>query len=475
MKKPNQKERLKAQERDKRAILQPFRVPLDKLTKELQKAAVRAFLDGSTEGLEDFLFSEILDMLNASTELAYLKGARRSELTNDKIVRESPSEYMPVRFSLKDEGTEKADKIIEYLKRVSGIKDAKQGTFDGLNAGIIGQISQDVVSVLRKKLNELIEKGVHTKGGIEGLREVLGDFYLPSQLETIFRTQSMLAYNAGRWNQATDSASDYIWGYEYVTVHDPRVRGGHRLMEGCRFPKGHPFWVKYFPPNGWNCRCTAVEIWNDDAEASVSFGITGVDPMTRSAKVLEVPDEFIGNAGMQYVESTPASVPVNTQIEPKAVKVIERTLNGAEIPSETGQKRAVSVAPRKRVKIQAPKKSEPVELPRHVYMWQEFAEEVRRRVYFQRPDFIEARFVDYGVDFWLHVESGKKTKLGGWKYYSKYTYDFKEYGLRGEECDTAAKVLDAIEIDSRLAYDRAFPVVIGKSAGAKLKKAFKAA
>ena len=25
-------------------------------------------------------------------------------------------------------------------------------------------------------------------------------------------------------------------------------------------PKDDPFWDNYYPPNGWNCRCTAIEI-----------------------------------------------------------------------------------------------------------------------------------------------------------------------------------------------------------------------
>ncbi|MBP3693458.1 MAG: minor capsid protein [Thermoguttaceae bacterium] len=107
------------------------------------------------------------------------------------------------------------------------------------------------------------------------------------------------AYAAGRWNTVNDSDfGDYIWGFEYVTAGDDRVREGHRVLEGVRLPKEDPFWKKYFPPNGWNCRCTTLEIWKDEPIAKIDFGITGRDPRKRTSDAMNVPKEFRGNVGI---------------------------------------------------------------------------------------------------------------------------------------------------------------------------------
>lgn len=77
-----------------------------------------------------------------------------------------------------------------------------------------------------------------------------------------------------------------------------RVREGHRVLEGVRLPKEDPFWKKYFPPNGWNCRCTTLEIWKDEPTAKIDFGITGRDPRKRTSDAMNVPKEFRGNVGI---------------------------------------------------------------------------------------------------------------------------------------------------------------------------------
>lgn len=88
-------------------------------------------------------------------------------------------------------------------------------------------------------------------------------------LENIFRTQTQMAYSAGRYNQNQDPAIDEIlWGYKYVTVGDVRVRPEHRGLDGTILPKNHPLWNTIFPPNGYGCRCTVIEIF-DEGEASL--------------------------------------------------------------------------------------------------------------------------------------------------------------------------------------------------------------
>ena len=34
----------------------------------------------------------------------------------------------------------------------------------------------------------------------------------------------------------------------------------HAILDGTTLPPSDPFWSRYLPPNGWGCRCTAVQV-----------------------------------------------------------------------------------------------------------------------------------------------------------------------------------------------------------------------
>ena len=51
---------------------------------------------------------------------------------------------------------------------------------------------------------------------------------------------------------------------QYTTVGDVRVRDEHRMIDGVIRPITDPFWSTYYPPNGWNCRCSVIQLPGDD-------------------------------------------------------------------------------------------------------------------------------------------------------------------------------------------------------------------
>ena len=63
---------------------------------------------------------------------------------------------------------------------------------------------------------------------------------------------------AARWQQIQKDGDRY--DLQYRTAEDEHVRESHRLLHGITLPPSDPFWDKYFPPNGWGCRCTAVQV-----------------------------------------------------------------------------------------------------------------------------------------------------------------------------------------------------------------------
>lgn len=60
---------------------------------------------------------------------------------------------------------------------------------------------------------------------------------------------------------------------------DERTRDSHRALNGIVRPVDDAFWKTYFPPNGWNCRCEAIQ--TDDKVTPVPGKLPVLDEMFR--------------------------------------------------------------------------------------------------------------------------------------------------------------------------------------------------
>ena len=74
--------------------------------------------------------------------------------------------------------------------------------------------------------------------------------------EYIFAQAS--AEMAAKWKDFEGDGDRY--NLQYRTAHDDRVRFEHRPLHGITLPPSDPFWDEFFPPNGWRCRCTVVQV-----------------------------------------------------------------------------------------------------------------------------------------------------------------------------------------------------------------------
>ena len=63
---------------------------------------------------------------------------------------------------------------------------------------------------------------------------------------------------AARWEEFAQDGNRY--NLQYRTAGDEKVRPEHAALHGVTLPFDDPFWRDYFPPNGWNCRCTVVQV-----------------------------------------------------------------------------------------------------------------------------------------------------------------------------------------------------------------------
>ncbi len=107
--------------------------------------------------------------------------------------------------------------------------------------------------------------GLDTAAEAGGIRAVN-----PYHARTVFETNVQTAYNAGRYEMY--NAPEVVEAFplfQYHTVGDARVRPAHAAMHGFTARRDNPVWDTWWPPNGYNCRCTVtaisqVEVDRDD-------------------------------------------------------------------------------------------------------------------------------------------------------------------------------------------------------------------
>lgn len=131
---------------------------------------------------------------------------------------------------------------------------------------VLNDVSKDVQEQLDDTFKQLLRDGAHVSEAVRTLGEKFDELGLspkkPYQLETIFRTQLQMAFQAGRYQaEQHPDIQEILWGYKYVTTGDDRVRDEHAALDGVTLPKDDPFWQRFYPPNGWNCRCQVIPIF----------------------------------------------------------------------------------------------------------------------------------------------------------------------------------------------------------------------
>ena len=144
------------------------------------------------------------------------------------------------------------------------------GRYDAYAAQTIDTLAAGLRTRMGRISSEVLAQGIPTQSAVRLIRTEMDAAGLnpvdPRLIETVYRTQASVAYSAGQWNaHQGETLGDILWGWEYSTVGDDRVRPNHAAMDGVRLPKDNPFWRTNFPPQGWNCRCTAIPIYEGDA------------------------------------------------------------------------------------------------------------------------------------------------------------------------------------------------------------------
>lgn len=194
---------------------------------------------------------------------------------------------------------------------------------------VSGLARVDMVEAVHRSMVEAIEQGIPLREWKQTIGRTLdaagftGDRAL--HLETIFRTNVQSAYMAGRYSEMMAMADTFPY-WQYSAVNDGRTRPAHRALHGKVYPAGHPFWDTWYPPNGFNCRCTVKALTRRQVEDRGLIVETEIPDEidTASGPVRIVPDQgFSGNVGKDWLDSlTPG--PLADAIKPLVDRAICR-------------------------------------------------------------------------------------------------------------------------------------------------------
>ncbi len=98
------------------------------------------------------------------------------------------------------------------------------------------------------------------------------------RLRTIFRVNMQTSYAAGHWAQIEDNKADAPF-LMYDAVDDGRTRPEHRSWDGKVLRADDPWWEAHTPPNGWNCRCSVIQLSASDLKRMGKSGPDEAPPV----------------------------------------------------------------------------------------------------------------------------------------------------------------------------------------------------
>ena len=114
------------------------------------------------------------------------------------------------------------------------------------------------------ELNEAFPSLLDSNGNRKTFEAFLNDVrkidntYNSNYLRAEYNFVQSSAEMAAKWERFSEDGDHY--NLQYRTAGDGKVRPEHAALNGVTLPPSDPFWEEYYPPNGWNCRCTVVQV-----------------------------------------------------------------------------------------------------------------------------------------------------------------------------------------------------------------------
>lgn len=150
------------------------------------------------------------------------------------------------------------------------------------------------------ELNEAFPSLLDENGNRKTFERFLNDVrkidetYNSNYLRAEFTFVQASAEMAAKWERFMQDGDRYY--LQYRTAGDAKVRPTHAEMAGITLPASDPFWAESYPPNGWGCRCSVVQVRKSKYPPT-----DHEEAMARGKSALEVDKKgmFRFNAGME--------------------------------------------------------------------------------------------------------------------------------------------------------------------------------
>ena len=94
----------------------------------------------------------------------------------------------------------------------------------------------------------------HFLNDVQKIDATYNENYLRAEYNFVQASAEM----AGKWETFMKDGDRY--NLQYRTAGDDKVRPEHAALHGVTLPPSDEFWGEFYPPNGWNCRCTVVQV-----------------------------------------------------------------------------------------------------------------------------------------------------------------------------------------------------------------------
>lgn len=160
----------------------------------------------------------------------------------------------------------------------------------------------NVTEKIFKQMSNTLENGGTFKEWKKDVDNILSQSGLTlneGYLKTVFRTNMNHAYNAGIYMKMDKYKERYPY-YQYCGTLDGREQEHTRELNGKIFKIGTPEADKYFPPNGFNCRCYTISLTADEVNPDEVVGNGDINQDVGSFAGNIGNDEYIATLEKNY-------------------------------------------------------------------------------------------------------------------------------------------------------------------------------
>jgi|WetSurMetagenome_2_1015567.scaffolds.fasta_scaffold42680_4 SPP1 gp7 family putative phage head morphogenesis protein len=192
---------------------------------------------------------------------------KQNDVTPDTIKKKVPQEFIQTMTGIFNDALEEGIKT----------EDLSDGTREKMQKSNYVFSGEKTFHEMKEAFALLFDENGNRKTFEQFSNDVqtINENYNKNYLKTEYNFATNSGLMAARWESFQEGGDKYF--LQYRTAEDERVRLTHRPLDEVTLPIDDPFWDDFFPPNGWGCRCTVVQVRKkkyqpSDTDSSVKLG-----------------------------------------------------------------------------------------------------------------------------------------------------------------------------------------------------------